>query len=213
MKISIVLIVLSLALWGGTQWPELGLPAEALGLSALGLLAGLVVQAVLLAARLIARWRAGGADPARLIVLDGSNLLYWQDETPSLRSVQIVLDTLRAQGLVPVVWFDANVGYLISDRWLGPAAMAQRLGLPARQVFVAPKGTPADPLLLDRARALGVRVVSNDRFRDWSESRPWLAERGFLVSGRIRAGIADLTLQTGSVGPRRVSSARARRVA
>jgi hypothetical protein len=214
MKIPVLILALSLALWGATLSPDLGLPPEAMGLVALGLVAGLVLMVAVLVVRLLVRWRRGAAGPgAERIVLDGSNLLYWLDETPQLRSVQIVLDRVRAGGLVPVVWFDANVGYLIGDRWLGPGAMARLLDLDAGQVFVAPKGTPADPLLLDAARALGVRVVSNDRFRDWTETRPWLAEPGFLMPGRIRGGVADLPLGAVAVAPRRVAPGRTRRAA
>lgn len=130
--------------------------------------------------------------PARYIVVDGSNVIYWADNTPDLANVAIVLGVLAERGFTPVVWFDANVGYLIGDTYLGPGRLAGRLGLPARQVFVAPKGTPADPLLLDGAKALDAQVVTNDRFRDWTGSHPQLAAPGLLIRGRIDNGQARL---------------------
>jgi len=206
MEKPVVMIALSLALGAATLSPLPGLPAEVLALAGMGLAFGLVLLAIRL-------WSHPRPPRAKRIVLDGSNLLYWLDEAPSLRSVQIVLRAVQDRGLVPVVWFDANVGYLIGDRWLGPAAMARLLDLDARQVFVAPKGTPADPLLLDAARALGVRVVSNDRFRDWAEARPWLAGPGFLIRGCIRDGVADLSPGGDEVAPQRVAPRRVRRSA
>lgn len=128
------------------------------------------------------------------IVIDGSNVLYWQDEDPSLQSVRIVLDVLTAAGLRPVVWFDANVGYLVSDRYLGPRPLARALGLSPRQVQVAPKGTPADPLLIEGAGTLKARIVTNDRFRDWREHYPMLRNPDVLVRGRIRDGELQLDL-------------------
>lgn len=124
--------------------------------------------------------------PQNWIVMDGSNVLYWDRETPDLSSVRHIVEILEEEGFAPVVWFDANVGYLIGDRYLGPGPLAKRLGLPVRQVLVAGKGTPADPLLLKDAERLGARVVTNDRYRDWEDSFPRIREEGFLVRGYIR---------------------------
>ena len=120
------------------------------------------------------------------IVVDGSNVLYWDRETPKIESVREIVKVLKAAGFLPVVWFDANVGYLIEDRYLGPLPLSDRLGLSHRCVFVAGKGIPADPLLLELAEDLGARVVTNDRFRDWEEQFPRIREAGFLVRGYIR---------------------------
>lgn len=138
----------------------------------------------------------GWATPSRAwIVVDGSNVLHWDDEVPAIATVARVVGELRSRGFVPVVWFDANVGYRIGDRYMGPALLARALDLPARQVFVAPKGTPADPLLLEGAAVLNARVVTNDRFRDWAADHPKIHEPGFLVPGRIRDGAVTLTMQ------------------
>jgi hypothetical protein len=129
------------------------------------------------------------------IVVDGSNVMYWIDETPSLETVRRVLDALRAEGFLPLVWFDANAGYLTAGRYLGPGALSGQIGLPARQIFVAEKGVPADPLILHEATSLGARVVTNDRYRDWAERFPKVQEPGFLVRGRIRDGAVSLRLE------------------
>jgi hypothetical protein len=129
------------------------------------------------------------------IVVDGSNVMYWVDETPSLDTVRKVVTALRAEGFQPVVWFDANAGYLTLGRYLGPDLLSGQIGVARRQVFVAEKGVPADPLILRGAERLGARVVTNDRYRDWVERFPQVQEPGFLVRGRIRDGAVLLRLE------------------
>jgi hypothetical protein len=184
MKAPLAIIALSLFLGAAVTAPGSPLPGDLVFLAFICGLGGLLLLLL-----------PGKRRPARTcIVLDGSNLLYWLDDQPNLAAVQVVVDQLCHHDLVPVIWFDANAGYLIGGRWMGPKELARLLRLDARQIFVAPKGTPADPLLLNSARKLGARVISNDRFRDWTESHPWLADPGFLIRGCIRDGAAELQL-------------------
>lgn len=134
-----------------------------------------------------ARWE-GSSD---LILIDGSNVLHWRDETPMIATLEALLRGLQAQNFLPVIGFDANAGYLVEGQYLGPAAFARRLGLPADQVFVAPKGTPADPLLLDLAARTGAAIVTNDRYRDWSPQYPLLSDPERLVRGRWANGTIE----------------------
>lgn len=177
------------ALWSYLNDAPLTGLAIPLGVAALGLILGL-------------SWRR--KPPARVII-DGSNVLYWAGEQPDLNSVRAVVDQAAAMGLQPVVWFDANAGYLVADRYLNPAAFAQLLRLPLRQVFVAPKGTPADPLILDSATLLGAPVITNDRYRDWQEQYPIARQPDRLIRGLVSNGTARLTPQT----PARLVSAAA----
>ena len=132
------------------------------------------------------------------IVVDGSNVMHWEDETPNLQSVVHVLRALESEGFTPVVWFDANAGYLTVGRYMGPGRLARLLDLYERQVQVAAKGTPADPLFLEAAVKLGARVVTNDRFRDWVEEFPQIREDGFLVRGRMSRDSFELELGLGA---------------
>lgn len=137
-------------------------------------------------AALVLLLRAALAPRKAWIVLDGSNVMHWRGDPPSLDPVRFVVDRVRAQGLEPVIWFDANVGYKIGDRYLGPAALAKRLGCAKDRIHVAPRGTPADPLLLQHAVDPKARVVSNDRFRDWRAAFPALDRDDFLIGTRSR---------------------------
>lgn len=128
------------------------------------------------------------------IVVDGSNVMHWVDDTPSLRTLRLVVDATEAAGFRPLVWFDANAGYKLQGRYRGPEALARDLGLAERHVRVAPKGTPADPLLLGDARRLKATVVSNDRFRDWQAQFPEILPEARMVRGQVRGGALTLAL-------------------
>lgn len=139
----------------------------------------------------------GKSAAKKWIVVDGSNVMYWRDNTPSIDTVVEVVQDLVESGHTPGVVFDANAGYLISDRFMNDLAFAKLLNLPRDRVMIAPKGTPADPLVLAAARDLGARVVSNDQFRDWKEDHPEIAEPRYLIKGGYSAG--ELWLNLGPV--------------
>ena len=121
--------------------------------------------------------------PKTHVIVDGSNVMHWQDGTPSLVPVVSAVLALEARGHTVGVIFDANAGYKTHDRYQGDRAMARQLRLPEDRVLVVPKGTPADVYILEAARDLRARVVTNDRYRDWLETFPEAAEPGFLIRG------------------------------
>lgn len=145
-----------------------------------------------------ARGRKDGWRPrkkARFILVDGSNVMHWRDNTPNIEPVKEVIDALRAQGYTPGVVFDANAGYKLEGRYQGHYGLARRLGLPHAQVMVVPKGEPADPMILRAARDYGGRVVSQDRFRDWEDQFPELRRPDFRVPGGYDRGKLWLGLE------------------
>jgi hypothetical protein len=139
------------------------------------------------------------------IVVDGSNVLYWKDETPRIEAVREVVDHLSRRGLTVGVVFDANAGYLISDRYRHDREMGKMLGMSQARVLVVPKGTPADPYILAAARDLGARIVTNDRYRDWVEDHPEIRMPGHLITGGYRGQALWLDLEES--GARRAASA------
>jgi hypothetical protein len=124
----------------------------------------------------------------RAILIDGSNVIHWQDNTPQLEPLLQVVRDVSGRGLKPGVVFDANVGYKLTGRFLGERDLSRILSLPRDQIYVVPKGTQADPYLLDTARHLKAQIVTNDRFRDWVDSYPEVAEPGTLIRGGMRDG-------------------------
>ena len=126
--------------------------------------------------------------PKKWIVIDGSNVMHWQNSEAQIGPVQQVLREVSARGFSAGVVFDANAGYKLEDRFLDDYALARRLDLPADRVLVVPKGTQADEYILLTARDLGAIVVTNDRYRDWAESFPEVHSAGFLIRGGYRDG-------------------------
>ena len=122
------------------------------------------------------------------VVVDGSNVMHWQDGVPQIATVRAVVEKLKAEGYTPGVVFDANAGYKLVGKYKHDGALGKMLGLPADRVMVVPKGTPADPMILESARSLGARVVSNDRYRDWAETHPEVTTPGHVIAGGYRDG-------------------------
>lgn len=187
MKYPLILYILSILIAGAALIPGSPFGPETLYW---GLLAA--TAAFVLLVRGAFREDTGNTLP--VVIVDGSNVMYWHNNTPDLASVKHVVQELRNKGMLPIIGFDANAGYLTQKRYLGPAHLARQLGVSKAQVFVAPRGTPADPLILKRAKSMKARVVTNDRFRDWEDTYPFLRARGFLVEGQIANGAVRLTL-------------------
>ncbi len=124
---------------------------------------------------------------ARAILMDGSNVMHWAGD-PRLAVVKRAVDDLLAEGLSPTVYFDANVGYKLYGTFCSAAELARTLRLRRAQVVVAPGGTTADELILERAQRGGLQVVSNDRFRDWAVRYPWVRDHRRFRRGSWREG-------------------------
>ena len=187
MLIPALLLVLSvLAMAAGWQTQN----ADTSLLVLLGLFSAVAASVLLLRAALAGLPAARKAGP--WIVIDGSNVMYWRDERPSLVALQQVVAAVETAGFRPMIWFDANVGYKLGTRYMGEAELSQALSRGRSQIRMAPKGTPADALLLAHATKLGTGVVSNDRFREWAAAFPSVAEEGVLVRGRWVDGAVRL---------------------
>lgn len=122
------------------------------------------------------------------VIVDGSNVLYWRDQSPQFSALIDVVQALKARGLAPVVVFDANAGYLTVGKYQHDFAFARQLGLPPEQVMVVDKGTQADTAVLDLARGLSARIVTNDRYRDWAEAYPEVLTTGWRIEGAYTDG-------------------------
>lgn len=126
------------------------------------------------------------------IVVDGSNVMHWQDNTPRIAPVLKVIGDLQARGFDPGVVFDANAGWKLFGKYINENEFGRMLGLPTDQVLVVPKGTPADPYILATARQFNARIVTNDRYRDWADDHPEVTKPGFLIRGEIQGDAVRL---------------------
>lgn len=124
------------------------------------------------------------ASDQREIAIDGTNVLYWNDNEPSLDSLRAVIAHLAGKGFLPFVFLDASSRHHLRDTSLDEAGFARALSLHPARVMVCPAGTEADVFLLKFARDQKLAVVSNDRFGD----RKDLARGTKLVKGVIANG-------------------------
>lgn len=122
-----------------------------------------------------------------LILVDGSNVMHWGGD-PSMMVLTQVLDDLQKRGFTPYVYFDANVGFKLFNQYARGSFMADQLKLEPWQVVVVKGGVTADEQLLKKASQDGLRVVTNDRFRDWKVKFPAIGTKGFLVKGKWQQG-------------------------
>lgn len=121
-------------------------------------------------------------NPKRAVV-DGSNVAFWEREReePGLEPVKAVVDCLRAEGIEPLVVFDASIGHRTIGRHLKKADLRKALGRVTCEIV--PAGTVADRRIIELATELGAVIVTNDLFRDHPDSRPIPKRRGFSLDG------------------------------
>jgi len=139
--------------------------------------------------------RKRSAKARKWVLVDGSNVMHWHNNTPNIQPVKDVLKLLKSRGFTAIVMFDANAGYELFGKYKNDDAFSKLLGLPEKHIMVVPKGTPADPFLLSAARKQRAQIVTNDRFRDWAVKFPEVQEHGLLITGWYRDGRLHTSLQ------------------
>ncbi|SEW30482.1 Zc3h12a-like Ribonuclease NYN domain-containing protein [Cognatiyoonia koreensis] len=125
--------------------------------------------------------------PRNPIVLDGSNVMFWGGD-PSAKTLNHVIGHITQKDFSPIVIFDASAGYRLSDRFMTEGDFARLTSLPEKQILVVNKGVVADAVILDFASEHNLRIVTNDRYRDWSGSFPIVREKGRLLRGDFKQG-------------------------
>jgi hypothetical protein len=130
----------------------------------------------------------GAAMPENLILIDGSNVMHWQDNTAQLAPLLQVIKDLKARGFAPGVVFDANASYELFGKYLNEQELSRMLSLPQDQLLVVPTGAQADPYIIANAIQYKTRIVTNDRFRDWAKDYPQVDDPEFLIWGGIKDG-------------------------
>lgn len=186
MRVPFVLLLVCLAFAGGFRALNGLILTLPLAVSLIAALAAVILLGNAL-------WRSvrgvrAPQETGQQVILDGSNVMHWNGETPRLATLRDVIAECRIQGHEPGVIFDANAGYLLADRYLDDRHFAKLLDLPDDRVVVVGKGEPADPTILAAARELGAKVVTNDRYRDWAAEYPEVATAGHLIRGGFRDG-------------------------
>lgn len=175
--LSALSTVLAVVLPAASDWLLLSVPC---------LIAGAII--------LFQEWTDRTTPAGSWIIIDGSNVMHWQDGTAQIQPLRDVIALLQENDFIPGIVFDANVGYKLEGRHLEADALAHSLGLAPEQVMIVPGGEQADATILTAARDHAVRIVTNDRFRDWADSFPLIDQKTTLVRGGYRDGAIWLDL-------------------
>lgn len=131
--------------------------------------------------------------PRNAILVDGSNVLHWSGK-PSVKAMSKVLSVIEKHGFVPMVYFDASVGYKIGDRYLDEIELSRLIGVQVNHIRVVDSGIVADEMILTFATEHVLRIVTNDKYRDWRGRFPHAAKKRTLVSGKWKSGNPMLSL-------------------
>ncbi|WP_298859863.1 hypothetical protein [uncultured Sulfitobacter sp.] len=114
------------------------------------------------------------------ILVDGSNVLFWRGGQAQSEVPTLVVRALMLRRFAPIVYFDYTVSLHLSSLELTSLSKVA-------EINIAPRGTPADVLLLDACCDGRIQIVSCDRFSAWRTYYPRL-KADWLVTGRVERG-------------------------
>ena len=120
-----------------------------------------------------------------VVVIDGANVAYEERSAggkPKLSNLLKVRRELEERGFEAVIIVDASLKYGIDDQ-----AQLETL-IRSQQIRQVPAGTDADYFIIQFADQLDARVVTNDRYKDYAEQYPWVAQRRMpymIVKGEV----------------------------
>lgn len=147
-----------------------------------------------------------------VLLVDGSNVCRsWAtlngDRTASFDVLLTLLVELVGQGFDFECIFDATIPHVLRKEARSGAEDAFRhlKNELSSRISRVPGGTDADDLLLQKADRRGLRIVTNDRFRDKRETHPWVAKResdrlikGCVNGSDLQVVSLDLFAEAGS---------------
>jgi len=125
------------------------------------------------------------ADGKKTVVIDGANVAYEERSAggkPKLSNLLKVRRELEERGFEPVIIVDASLKYDIDDQ-----DQLETL-IRSQQVRQVPAGTDADFFIIQFAHELDALMVTNDRYKDYSDRYPWIPERRLpymIVKGEV----------------------------
>ena len=117
------------------------------------------------------------------IVVDGPNVAWMakKEGKPNIDNIEIVRRELEEEGYAPVIIVDASLRHNVPDsdkerleRWIEE-----------EKVIQAPAQVRADDAILKFANDRGLKVVSNDTFRDYEEVYPWVKDKSKRIPFNI----------------------------
>jgi hypothetical protein len=125
------------------------------------------------------------ANGKKVVVIDGANVAYEERSAggkPKLSNLLKVRRELEERGEEAVIIVDASLKYDIDDQ-----DQLEQL-IRSQQVRQVPAGTDADYFIIQFADQLDALIVTNDRYKDYTDRYPWIPERRLpymIVKGEV----------------------------
>ncbi|MDY6958902.1 MAG: hypothetical protein SVK08_07055, partial [Halobacteriota archaeon] len=116
------------------------------------------------------------------VVIDASNVAYWEDAKPKLGSVLAILDKLDELGISYLCVVGPRLRHVIDDR-VGLEKLLKR-----SNVVQSPAKKDADIFVIDYATKYDAKIISNDQYNEYCKDYPMLLEKGRIVEGLIFDG-------------------------
>ncbi|MDY6930820.1 MAG: replication protein A [Halobacteriota archaeon] len=116
------------------------------------------------------------------LVIDASNVAYWEDAKPKLRSLLVVLDKLDDLGIPYLCVVGPRLRHVIDDR-VGLENLFKR-----SNVIQSPAKKDADIFVIDYAIKYEAKILSNDQYSEYCKEYPMLLEKGRIIEGLIFDG-------------------------
>jgi len=117
------------------------------------------------------------------IVVDGTNVAWMAKKKgkPNIDNIEILRLELEKDGYAPVIIVDASLRHNV------PESDKERFEkwIEEEKVIQAPAQVRADDAILKFANDRGLKVVSNDTFRDYEEVYPWVRDKSKRIPFNI----------------------------
>jgi NOL1/NOP2/fmu family ribosome biogenesis protein len=117
------------------------------------------------------------------IVVDGTNVAWMtkKEGKPNIDNIEMVRRELEKEGYAPIIIVDASLRHNV------PESDKERFEkwIEEGKVIQAPAQVRADDAILKFANDRGLRIVSNDTFRDYEEVYPWVKDKSKRIPFNI----------------------------
>ena len=117
------------------------------------------------------------------ILVDGSNVAWMskKDGKPDIENIEIIKLELEDKGYNPIIIVDATLRHIIPE---GDKKRFEKW-IDEEKVIQAPAQVKADDALLKFAEERGLKIVSNDTFRDYEDMHPWIKDKSRRIPFNI----------------------------
>ncbi|MEA1994393.1 MAG: hypothetical protein U9N35_08415 [Euryarchaeota archaeon] len=117
------------------------------------------------------------------MLVDGSNVAWMskKDGKPDIENIEIIRLELEKEEYNPIIIVDATLRHLV------PEKDKERLEkwIEEEKVIQAPAQVRADDALLKFAEERGLKIVSNDTFKEYRDMHPWIEDKSRRVPFNI----------------------------